>query len=56
MRLAPQCVCTIYGTYILSLIMYSTAACVKIFQLLLGEVNECNDWRVSNYHLDDFFL
>ena len=34
--------------------MYSAAACVKIFQLLLGEVNECNDWRVSNYHLDDF--
>ena len=47
-RLAPQCVCTIYGTYILSLMMYSTAACIKIFQLLLGEVNDCTDWRVSN--------
>ena len=28
--------------------MYSTAACVKIFQLLLGEVNDCTGWRVSN--------
>ena len=27
---------------------YFTAPCIKVFQLLLGEVNECADWRVSN--------
>jgi len=28
-------------------VLYFTAACVKIFQLLLGEVNDCTNWRVS---------
>ena len=27
---------------------YSTAPCIKIFQLLLGEVNDCTNWRVSD--------
>ena len=29
-------------------ITHSTAPCIKTFQLLLGEVNDCTDWRVSN--------
>ena len=27
---------------------YFTAPCTKVFQLLLGEVNDCNDWRVRD--------
>ena len=27
---------------------YSTAPCIKIFQLLLGEVNDCTNWTVSD--------
>ena len=27
---------------------YSTAPCIKIFQLLLGEVNDCANWKVSD--------
>ena len=29
---------------------FSAAPCVKIFQLLLGEVNDCTDWRVSSVY------
>ena len=25
-----------------------TAPCTKFFQLLLGEVNDCTNWRVSS--------
>jgi len=28
-------------------ILYFTAPCVRIFQVLLGEVNDCTEWRVS---------
>ena len=36
---------------ILVLVNYfcSVAPCVKVFQLLLGEVNDCTDWRVSKF-------
>ena len=27
---------------------YFIASCIKRFQLLLGEVNDCADWRVSD--------
>ena len=30
------------------LYFYSIASCTKRFQLLLGEVNDCADWRVSD--------
>ena len=30
------------------MLFYFIASCIKRFQLLLGEVNDCADWRVSD--------
>lgn len=36
------------NTIMVIITLYFTAHCTKFFQLLLGEVNDCTEWRVSN--------